>query len=191
MLSPLASAALAALLSLSPLDSPRIAFPGWEESGEARRARYESIAEDVARAATEACGDRGEPCRRRSVAILLGLAWHESGFAPDTESPEGCWRGRDGKGSRCDSGQAATLWQMQGSAEERAAWLRDRAQAARVALRRASRSLGACRRLPEDDRLAAYAGGRCEGADALRRSRELTAAIARASRVLPALATTP
>jgi hypothetical protein len=186
----LPSILLAAILSLSPLDGPRLAFPGHEETTEARRARCASIAADVATAVGAACGDRGEGCERRAAALLLGLAAHESGFAPDTEAPGGCWRGRDGKGPRCDSGRAATLWQMQGSAEERALWLGDRVAAAREALRRATRSLGACRRLAPEERLAAYAGGRCEGAEALRRARELHAAVARASRALPTEAST-
>ncbi len=175
----------AAILTISPLGATREALPGWTETPEARGARYASIAADVATAATDACGEHGEACQRRSAAILVGLAWHESGFAPDVEAPGGCYRGRDGKSPRCDSGRAATLWQLQGSAEERVLWLADRVQAARTALRRAGRSLGACRKLPVEERLAAYAGGRCDGAEALRRARELHAAVTRAARAMP------
>ena len=183
----LSSLILTAILSISPLDGPRLAFPGHEETTAERGARYASIAADVATAVGAACGDRGEACERRAAALLLGLAWHESGFSPDTESPGGCWRGRDGKGPRCDSGRAATLWQMQGSAEERALWLGDRVAAAREALRRATRSLGACRKLAPEERLAAYASGRCDNREGQRRARELHAAVARASRALPPL----
>lgn len=176
---------LAAIVSLSPPDGQRLAFPGFLESPEARAARYQSISADIATAATEACGDRGEGCARRAASVLLGIAWHESGFAPDTESAGGCWRGRDGKGPRCDGGRAATLWQMQGSAEERALWLGDRVAAAREALRRASRSTRACAKGPPEEALAVYASGRCDNAEGRKRARELHAAIARAARAMP------
>ena len=146
--------------------------------------RYVSIAVDVATAATDACGERGEACARHAAAVLVGIGWHESGLAPDVESPDGCYRGRDGKGPRCDGGRAATLWQMQGSAEERALWLGDRVAAAREALRRAWRSVRACRSLPAEERLSAYAGGRCDGDVARKRARELDAAIRKAARAM-------
>lgn len=182
----LASLALSALLTLSPLASPRETLPGWEESETARATRYASIAGDISQAATDACGERGEGCRRWAAATLLGLAWHESNFALDTESPGGCYRGRDGRGPRCDGGRAATIWQMQGSADERALWLGDRVAAAREALRRAARSTNACRgKLPSEEALTAYAGGTCTGDVPRRRARELDAAIRRAAAVLP------
>lgn len=182
----LSSLTLSALLSLSPLSAPRESLPGWEETESARAARYQSIAGDIATAATDACGERGEGCRRWAVGTLLGLAWHESNFALDTDSPGGCYRGRDGRGPRCDGGRAATIWQLQGSSEERAAWVGDRVQAAREALRRAGRSVNACRgKLPAEEALAAYAGGTCAGDTARRRARELDAAIRRAAAVLP------
>lgn len=171
---------LATLLVISPLAAPREVLPGWAETPEQRGARYASIAADIAAAVTEACGEKGDGCERWSATLLLGLAWHESGFAPDTDSPEGCYRGRDGKGPRCDGGRAATIFQMQGTAAERALWLGDRKQAAREALRRAVRSWNACKALEPELRLSAYAGGRCDVPEAQKRSRELWAAWQRA-----------
>lgn len=175
----LAAWALRVLLTLSPLTAPREALPGWAETPWERGVRYVAIASDVAAAADEACGSRGEGCRRWAVAVLLGVAWHESGFAADVDAGR-CYRGRDGKGPRCDGGRAWGLWQMQGSGDEGKAWARDRRAGAREALRRIGRSLRACRRLPREEALSAYAGGRCEGAEAARRARELHAAVTRA-----------
>lgn len=121
MPTPLASLALSALLTLSPLSTPRESLPGWEETESARAARYASISEDVATAATDACGERGEGCRRWAVATLLGIAAHESGFAPDVDAGR-CYRGRDGKGGRCDGGRAWSMWQLQGGGEEAKVW---------------------------------------------------------------------
>jgi hypothetical protein len=182
----LASAILSALLALSPVEAPHESVPGWAESADQRAARYASIADDVAAAVTDACASSAEAatCQRRAAALLVGLAWHESGFAPDVDAGD-CYRGRDGRGPRCDSGRAVSLWQLQGSADERALW-RDRRQAARRALRAAGRSLGACRRNADEERLAAYAGGRCEHPTARRRARELAAAVQRAERAMPA-----
>jgi hypothetical protein len=183
MLTTLASATLAALLSISPPSSPRLAYPGWMETPEARVARYASIAHDIATASHDACGERSEPCARAASALLLGIAWHESGFAIDVDIGP-CYRGRDGKGPRCDGGRAVTIWQLQGSTEERALWSGDRVQAARAALRKTWRSMGACKHNAPEERLAAYAGGRCDNPEARRRARELHAFVARASRAL-------
>lgn len=181
----LAAAALAILHSLSPLTAPRLVFPGWAETETERGARYLSIAADVAAAVEEACEGRGEGCKRRSVTLVLGLAWHESNYFADADSPRGCYRG-GGYAERCDGGLAATIYQMRGSPEERAAWLADRVLATREALRRASRSLNACRHLEPALRLSIYAGGRCSAeGDAAKRSRELWAAVTRADRAWP------
>lgn len=180
----LAAAALAVLLALSPLAAPRETLPGWSETTEQRSVRYASIAADIAAAAEEACSDRGPGCRRWSVAVLIGVSWHESGWAPDVDSPLGCYRGNDGKGPRCDGGRASTVFQLQGSQEERALWLSDRKAAAREALRRITRSWNVCRALPAEERFAAYAGGNCTNVVGKKRARELYAAVRRAERAL-------
>lgn len=180
-----AAYALAVLHALSPLDRPREVLPGWAETRVERAARYESIAEDVADVAREACAkaEHATACERWTVDILEAVAWHESGFAPDVDAGR-CYRGKDGRGPRCDGGTAWSLWQIRTGGEEAAQFARDRKAAARAALRHLRRSLGACRALAPELRLSAYAGGRCtttgRGAEA---SRELWAAIERARRV--------
>lgn len=178
---PLAALALRILLALSPLFQPREELPGFRESPWERGVRYLAISLEVAGAVEEACAGR-EGCQRWALPALLGVAWHESGFAADVDAGT-CWRGRDGRGPRCDGGKAATIFQMQGSAAERALWSSSRRQAAREALRRITRSLRACRRLPAAERLAAYASGGCAGEEPLRRARELHAAVERARAV--------
>ncbi len=181
----LAASVLAAILTISPLATPREVLPGWAERPEDRAARYQSIASDVATAATDACGERGDGCRRWAVATLIGIAWHESGFAPDVDAGR-CYRGRDGKSQRCDGGRAWSLWQLQGGGEEARLWATDRMAAAREALRRAGRSTNACRgKLPAEEALTAYAGGTCSGATARHRARELAADVRRAAAALP------
>lgn len=185
-MSPLANAIFAVLLRLSPLAAPRSSFPGWAETETERAWRYASIATDIAEAATDACGERGPGCRRWAAMWLLAVSWHESGYAPDVESPSGCYRGRDGRSPRCDGDRAATIFQMQGSREERALWLGSRVAAAREALRRINRSWSACHALPEVARLSAYASGRCvlDGMGA-KRARELWGARERVTQVWP------
>jgi hypothetical protein len=179
----LASLVLSALLTLSPLDGPRLAFPGFAESPWQRGVRYLAIARDVAQAAEAACGSRGETCARAAAALLVAFGTHESGWAPDVESPGGCYRG-PGHGARCDGGRAFGYWQTQGSTGERKVWAADRVLAARVALHRAWRSWNACRKLEPALRWSAYAGGRCEGAEAYQRSRELDALVRRAEAIM-------
>lgn len=180
-MTPLASLALRIILHLAPLSGTYEVLPGWAETPWERGARYVSVATDVAEATEAACGPSGG-CRAWALPALLAVAYHESAFAPDVDAGH-CYRGRDGKSKRCDSGRAVTMWQLQGSSEERSLWVTDRQQAARTALRRMLRSIGACRALPKEERLAAYAGGRCEEPMAKRRARELYALVERARAV--------
>lgn len=180
----LAALALRALLALSPLAAPRETLPGWDESQEARWHRYRAIADDIGAAAAHACsarpeGDARARCERWSVAGLVGVAYHESGFAPDVDAGE-CYRGGAHAG-RCDGGASVSLWQIRAGGEEGAVYRRNRRAAAIEALRRMSRSMNACRSLPTPLRLSAYSGGRC-AADgiAAQRSRELWRFIERA-----------
>lgn len=180
----LAAAALAILHSLSPLSAPRVTLPGWSETETERGARYLSIAADVAAAVEEACEGRGDGCKRWGVTVLTGIGTHESGWAPDVDAGR-CYRGKDGLGLRCDSGRAWTVWQLLGSAEEGAAWAADRKQAAREALRRASRSWNACRTAEPALRWAVFARGKCTDPEGQRLSRELDALIQAAQRAWP------
>lgn len=189
--------ALAVLLFLSPIGKPHEALPGWTETDDARLHRYYAIAADVAVVADEACkGNRA--CAVNAVHALLGVAWHESGFAPDVDVGP-CYRGLDGKGPRCDGGNAYSMWQLHplgcaqgphaGPCAEVADYA-DRRKAAREALRRMARSIRECRKasVPRDEELAVYAGGGCKLPSAMRAARDLAAAIKRATRApdLPA-----
>ncbi len=128
------------------------AFPGWQETAEQRMARYVSIAEDIA-ATTQ------DP---REQAVLVAVAHHESGFAPDVDKGP-CWRGPRNDGARCDGGRAASIFQLQAAGDEDATRLfKDRRLAAKRALDAIRRSARSC--VPKYGKLAAlrvYAGGAC------------------------------
>lgn len=182
----LESRTLAAILNLAPLNAPRETFVGWEETSEQRLARYVSISHDIAVAVAEGCLDRDDEvrCQRNSTAFLLGVAWHESGFAFDVDSPLGCYR----KGwhvRRCDRGRSVSMWQLQyGTKEELASWKADRGLAAKAALRYIRRSLGQCRKLTPVHRLSVYATGTCDSAYGWLKSRELSDGVYRAEKAL-------
>jgi hypothetical protein len=166
----LAGIILSALLTLSPRPSAFLP-PGWAETPAEHRARLTSIAADVAAVART----------QTEAAILLGIAYHESGFAPDVDAGR-CYRGR-GWERRCDGGRAVSLWQLQeGDAEKREAMRTSRRAAAVEALRRAAGSMKACR--GQGPALALYAGGACHRGH--RAARELDASIRRALRAIDA-----
>src|SRR5262249_45961253 len=145
------------LLALSPpdRDAYRPTYPEATETAEDRTFRYTEIAADIARAVEGMPEGQG---RRGAAEILVAIGFHESGFAFDVDVGP-CAPGRLRIGG-CDGGRARSLWQLQ-------AWEPDqgdgapsqRSQAAREALRRAFRSLSACRDLAREERLAMYAGG--------------------------------
>ncbi len=151
---------LAALLHFAPVEKlPR--FAGYEETPEQARARFASIAADIV-AAVEA--NKGTLSDRTEAALLAAVAIGESGLALDTDRGP-CFR-KGAYRTRCDSGLAATIWQLQAVRWEgqdlRAKDLfADRPRAARIALRAALSSLHRCRHLPAEDRLAAL-GGSCK-----------------------------
>lgn len=154
---------LSAALTFAPI-ATRPQFKGYEETQEETLARYRSIAEDIAAAASEGDG-KGRSSKERA-ALLLAVAIGESGLSADVDkSPcyrEGGWK------TRCDSGSSYTIWQLkhtlldgklvpgrdlQGHAKRR--------DAARGALRMIEGSLGMCSKLPVEDRLSMYGVGRC------------------------------
>lgn len=130
------TAAIAWILSLLTLALPpdRLAAePGWHEAPAAREARYQAIAADVA--AVVYAPDApvlyaGPRARAHTAALLVAVAVLESGLAADVDLGP-CYRGRDGRGPRCDRGRAYSLWQVHDPAVEG-----DRRAAARAALRR-------------------------------------------------------
>ena len=163
---------LAALMALSPRPSAH-PFPGWLESDEAHKARLEAIADDVAAVART----------ETEAALLVGVAWHESGFAPDVDAGDCYITG--GWAKRCDSGRAVSLWQLQfGDAERRELARKDRRYAAQEALRRLLGSLASCG--GGGPRLALYAGGACNRGH--KAAVELEDSVKRAKRLMNASA---
>lgn len=146
------------------------AYPGWAETAEARTARMWSIAEDIAAVAESPA----------EAAALVAIAWHESAFAADVDKGP-CYRGPKGDGARCDAGRAASMWQLQGDAAERAKLFAERRYAARRARDLMRRSARACvQRHGREAALRVYASGTCrlgvrESADMVRLARRLLA----------------
>lgn len=152
-------------------------YPEAEETADERELRYADIAEDVA--AVVATDVPELAARRRAAALLVAIAWHESGFAKDVDLGP-CAPGRL-KGGGCDSGRAVSLWQVQ----NHSAQIAGRRDAARIALRLARRSFQACRHLPRELRLAVYAGGTCGNRKAQQRSAEIVAVFDRVLGLTP------
>jgi hypothetical protein len=185
--------ALAILLHLAPPAHAYEAIPGWHETPEERLHRYYAIASDVSTVALEVC--RGNvSCAKHAVEHALGVAFHESAFAPDVDLGP-CYRGKDGKGPRCDGGNAHSMWQLhpmgcvtgphapKEPCAEVVLYDTDRRAAVREALKRMARSRKECSRhfLPPEEQLAGYAGGGCKLPSAAKKARELDEYIKRAA----------
>lgn len=156
-----------------------------QETREIALERYARIAEEIVAAAT----DPSEPSlggRSATVAVLVSITYHESaGWRRDVDL--GLARVRLAAMGWNDHGRAWCLGQVElglkatptgmVSAERTLeGWsgedlLADRSKCIRATLHIASRSFQTCRALPLSDRLAMYAGGSCEGEDALEKSR--------------------
>ncbi len=146
------------------------AFPGWAETAEERKARYQAIADDAHAVVFDKAtrplfgGPHG---RARTGALLLAVAYHESGLKKDVDVGP-CYRGKSGKSTRCDSGRSACLMQIKvadGKTPEgwtQADLFADRKKCFRAGLRLLRSSMGLCKHLPLKHRLAAYASGSCE-----------------------------
>lgn len=199
------TSALTILMTLSPPSAPHVNFPGWAETTEARVERYKSIASDVSEAIHDRCisreGDetllkpdeedqqlgarikaRRERCERWGVTLVLAIASHETGFAPDTDKGP-CYRvGKLWK--RCDAGTSFTIYQLKLTREEGARAQADRKWATTRAFDLAEQSLHVCHGNVPEQQLAAYAGGTCTGEEARQRAEELEAVRQRAVRAL-------
>jgi hypothetical protein len=104
------------------------------------------------------------------AALLLAVAYHESGFALDVD------KGPCRKGT-CDGGQAACMMQIHATPERRTELFKDRRECFRVGLSALRMSLRACRKNAPEDRFAQYASGSCM--KGFKGSRELYRAWAR------------
>jgi hypothetical protein len=162
---------LALMTTFSPPEraSREHAFPGWAETPEQRVERYRGIASavrDVVYDPSERPVFGGPKGRAKTGALLLAIAWHESGYARDVDLGP-CWRGRQNDGQRCDFGRAHCLMQIHardGATEE--GWTpdelkADRSKCFRAGLHLVQKSFAACKSNKMQHRLAAFASGRC------------------------------
>jgi hypothetical protein len=140
------------------------------ESRDHVMARYESIARDVATVAldeSEASLFDGEDGRTETALLMLAVASYESSFSKRVD--DGIRRG--------DHGYSYCLMQIRvGSGATREGWsgrqlIENRKLCFRAALHILQASFTACRNLPVDDRLSAYASGHCFAAAEISRSR--------------------
>lgn len=146
---------------------------GWAETLEQRTERYESIAKDVYEVvySAEKLPYRGKKGRAYSTALLVGIAFMESGFAHDVDKGP-CYRG-GGFRYRCDGGLSVGLWQARlGGGEtllsihgvdglKQADLFADRKTQVRVALHMVVRSFKTCRLHGPESALNVYASGSC------------------------------
>jgi len=164
---------LALALSASPPERAKNP-PGWDETVEVRRRRYESIASDLAAVVYDPDvrplypGPRG---RAQTAALLLAIAVEESGLARDVDLGP-CYRGSSGTGPRCDRGRAFCLLQVHADGiggRTREGWtggelFDDRRKCFRAGLSLARSSFGAAAGADPTHRLDAYAGGHSNAA---------------------------
>ena len=147
--------AVALMLAKAPLsiaDAP--AFPGWSETQAQRLERYHGIAEAAVAVGRD----------RRTVAKLLAVSFHESGWARDVDLGPACYRGKDGKSTRCDSGRAACMMQVRVDVHKQwtaAELFGDRAKCFTAGLEILEKSERACVSLGPDFAFDSYAGGFC------------------------------
>lgn len=165
---------LAALHHHAPI-SGRPSFPGHDETDDEASARYAALALAITSAAEEYPAKPGGLSDRDEAAVLVAIAIGETRLARDTDVGP-CYRGKPGGSwwSRCDSGTSGSVWQLktplswEGEVIRYADTFKDRGRAARIALRAARGSLGACRSLPPEDRLSALGGVCREGLESAR-----------------------
>jgi hypothetical protein len=157
-------------------------FPGWEETAEQKTARYTSIATDLY---SVVWADDFEPLfpgvegRARTAALVLAVAYHESGFSHDVDKGP-CYQPKNSKILRCDGGMAVCLLQVHmgywGKTKEgwtKEQMFQDRKKCFTVGIRKMRQSMSTCRTNSDQHKLAAYASGRCT--HGLKGSRELWA----------------
>lgn len=148
-------------------------YPGWAEAPEARSARYEAIAADLYAVVYDPAtaplyqGPRG---RASTAALIVAVAFKESGFAPDADLGP-CYRGAPGGKlwRRCDGGRSACMMQVlidKGTTSE--GWSQndlfaDRKKCFSAGLRLLRRSYVACTKAgnAREHLLNAYASGVC------------------------------
>ena len=171
-MNPVTSWMLSLMVAFAPPDAKARAsqLPGHAETSVEKSTRYESIAKDlfdVVYDPKETPLFRGAKGRARTAALVLAVAYHESGFAHDVDVGP-CYRGRDGQGARCDHGRSACLMQLhvgdgktiQGYTQEEL--FSDRKKCFRAGLGLLRKSFSECRLQDPRHRLNAYASGVCD-----------------------------
>ena len=146
------------------------AFPGWEETGEERRARYEAIEEAAHKVAfdpKETPLYRGPRGRGMTELTLLAIARHESGFARDVDLGP-CYQATNARGlTRCDGGRAACLMQLEVGDGTFYGWTKDelfqdREKCFRAGLKHLRHAVTVCvGKVPHEQMFNAYARGNC------------------------------
>jgi hypothetical protein len=158
---PIIAWALGIMLSWAPPGRSRIKDA--VETPEAGKARYA----EIARAAAGVAFDPREPpavagprARSRTLAIMLAVAYHESGFRRDVDlglGPLARGSGTDSCLMQIRVGRGVTV-----DGYSHADLIADRGKCFRAGLHLLRRSIGACRHLAPLDWLSAYARGRCK-----------------------------
>lgn len=141
------------------------------------KTRYEEFAAVVALVAYDPAEKPlfdGPDGRAKTAALMLSVAYYESGFRRDVAT------GR-GKHARGDHGRSCTPWQFNiGSGRNQAGHtcdelLADQELAARDALQVLRSALRGCTGLPVEERMSMYLTGRCEPGVSAARNRWATA----------------
>lgn len=157
---------VALMISLSPPDKGAAAgrfVPDAVETTEQRTERYREIAAAIAAVAfdpdeTPAFGGKGG--RHATATLLLGISWMESGWRRDVD----LGLGKLARGSGMDSCLMQIRLGRGETTKEGWTWedlTSDREKCFRAGLRIIRRSMAACRELPLEHRLSAYATGTC------------------------------
>jgi hypothetical protein len=173
----------AIMMSISPIDQPHH-IPEAQESIAQAKVRYQEIAEsiyDVSFDEEVAPLFGGSKGRQRTALTLLAVTYFESGFRRDVDL--GIGRRRLARTGWNDFGRSWCLGQVNlgkreimgpdGEYVDASAtvtpegWsgpelVADRGKCLTAVLNAVKRSFGACSKLPQEERLAAYASGRCD-----------------------------
>jgi hypothetical protein len=154
-------------------------LPGAGENEADRRARYEQIAEAAVSVAFDPATPPiygGKYARSHTLAALLGIALHESGYRRDVDLGP-C------KPGECDGGKSACIMQIQvGSGKTSEGWTKadlfgDRDKCFRAGLRLLRRSFITCSKVGPEFLFDGYAGGSCGGIGVHKTGLELLASV--------------
>lgn len=167
---------LTMIQAVAPADqcAARYKLPGWVETTEERAERYGNIAKDIS-----AVVRRSEPLylggggREHTAALVVAVAWMESGFDPDVDKGP-CYRGQGPTSKlwmRCDGGMSACMMQIRvGSGRTVEGWnqadlFKHRRRCIKAGLEKMRQSFNACRKMAPLGLLNAYASGSCRGGE--------------------------